>query len=127
MTTDDQRTAILHVLGLWWAADRRGMCAGMGYPSECPSTRGYRSGYRGGDADDSADELRELVSAVARAVDGLPRDQQMCAGVLARAECTGAAVWRNPRLPSGQDAIEELERATIRALVDALWREEVSA
>lgn len=123
MMTEDQRGAVRQMLGLWWLADRRGLCAGMGYPSECPSTRGYLAGYRGGDADSHSDEVREVVQAVGRAVDGLPRDQQLCAGVMARAEATGAAVWRNPRLPGDPDLIAALERATLDALAMALCRE----
>jgi len=118
--TLDIDSAVRHMLGLWWLADRRGLCAGMGYPSECPSTRGYRAGYRGGDADNHSDEVREIAQAVGRAVDGLPRDQQLCAGVLARAEATGAAVWRNPRLPSDPTLVEALERATVHALAAVL-------
>lgn len=122
MMTEDQRGAVRQMLGLWWQADRRGMCSGMGYPSECPSTRGYRAGYRGGDAEAESNELAEILRAVSRAVDGLPRDQQICAGVMARAEATGAAVWRNPLLPGDPDLIAALERATLDALAMALCR-----
>lgn len=122
MTTEDQRGAVRQMLGLWWQADRRGLCSGMGYPSECPSTRGYRAGYRGGDAEAESHELADILRAVSRAVDGLPRDQSLCAGVLARAEATGAAVWRNPRLPGDPDLIAALERATLDALAMALCR-----
>lgn len=120
MPSDSMRRAVLYALGLWWASDRRTLCAGMGYPRECPSTRGYRSGYRGGDAETDADELADIVRAVSRAVDVLPRDQQLCAGVLARAEATGAAVWRSQRLPTNPVLILELEHATIAAVAAAL-------
>lgn len=120
MPSDSMRRAVLHALGLWWASDRHAMCAGMGYPRECPSTRGYRGGYRGGDAEADADELADIVRAVYLAVDGLPSDQQLCAGVLAKAEATGAAVWRSPRLPTDPVLILELEHATIAAVAAAL-------
>ena len=123
MMTEDQRGAVRQMLGLWWLADRRGLCAGMGYPSECPSTRGYRAGYRGGDAEAESHELADILRAISRAVDGLPSDQALCAGAIGQAEATGAAVWRNPRLPDDPGLIAALERATLDALAMALCRD----
>lgn len=91
---------VADLLLLWWRSESRAKAV-SGYPTECPSTRGYTSRYRGG-ADD-VDSLREsrIVARVAATIDALDPDMRSAAHILARNLATGLQVWSSARIPAG--------------------------
>ena len=98
-----------HLLIAWHRSlDRMG--SGLGYPSECPSCRGYRSSrhWHGTDVDEDGqvylDTPDPLIagtgSFVGRLIEQLEQAHQMALAYEARALAIGNYAFRNPRLPS---------------------------
>lgn len=77
-----------------------------GYPTECPSTRGYRTSRQYDDNNgafetDARGKLAAHIGHVIRSIDD-PWRTALC--ILARNRATGAQVWTSPRLPADKDA-----------------------
>lgn len=112
---------LAELLMLWWRAQKGAWRAGLGYPSECPSTRGYVAHSRW-DADNGVDDA-QIDAMLARAVDEamgrLSAEQTAAITMLARSLCTGASVWHSPRIPVGE-AGESICRQAIDVMRTAL-------
>lgn len=125
MTSED----IDCILIAWHRAQARAPIA-TGYPTECPSTRGYRSSaqWRGTDVDDDGDVYETApdayVAGVARTVDQIvnrmEQMHQIALAYQARALAIGSYAMRNPRLPSSADELSMLIADARQALVIAL-------
>lgn len=114
----DLGTDELHaLLGLWWRYERQHDLSQLGYPRECPSTKGYRSGGRWDDDSGASDvdDRGRLARRIGLIVERLQPQHRSALHVLARNAATGAAVWRSDRLPS--DAAE-LQRVMAEALAE---------
>lgn len=105
--------------------------AALGYPTECPSTRGYRASqqWRGCDVDDDGDVyltapdpfVAKAGELVQRLVNGMDRMHQMALAYQARTLVTGVWAIRHPRLPSDQDELVMLiadARSALMVLLD---------
>lgn len=116
------------LLLIWWAGDRAQALRQLGMPSECPSTRGYRSAAVWDDGGETADagNRRLIMRTVGDAVDGLPGQQRAAIHVAARNLATGCAVWSSVRLPADREARAQLLREACSALMSAL-RLDISA
>lgn len=90
------------LLRLWWHAERMGSVA-MGYPTECPSTRGYRARNR--DTSDEADSLHFslVVARIDAAIERLEPAHRSAIHVIARNLATGSSVWSSARIPAGAE------------------------
>lgn len=105
----------------------------LGYPQECPSTRGYRSSqqWRGCDVDDDGDVyltapdpfVAKAGELVQRLVNTMDRMHQMALAYQARSLVTGVWAIRHPRLPSDKDELAMLI-ADARAALAVLLAEE---
>ena len=70
---------LAELLALWWRFEQNNEGARLGFPTTCPSTRGYRSkGYRGEEASEG-ETLALLSRAIGDAVERLPRDEYAAA------------------------------------------------
>lgn len=81
-----------------------------GYPSECPSTAGYRAS-RQYDSDNGAVEVEEyarLARYVGDVVRGIDEPYRTALCILARNQSTGAAVWRSVRLPDDRTEVAHI-------------------
>jgi hypothetical protein len=88
----------------------------LGYPAECPSTRGYRASnqWRGTDVDDAGDVYQTapdpFVQRLGGIVDGIVSQMEQMQGLAlayqARALSMGTYAIRNPRLPQGDELAE---------------------
>lgn len=92
------------LLVLWYRCEQSGALRGLGYPAECPSTRGYKTSRQYDDINGAAetDERGELAREVGHAVNGMPEPYRTALYFVARNHATGAQVWRSPRLPEGE-------------------------
>lgn len=111
---------LAELLVLWWRAERW-TGSPMGYPTECPSTRGYRSSRRGDD-DPVTDAMlyRTAVRAISAAVDALQDQQRVAVHLVARNLCSGADVWRSSRLPAPGPELDAICASAFAALRVAL-------
>ena len=107
------------ILRAWWHQDRDDATSDLGYPSTCPSCRGYRSDD---DPIDQLDSRRAVHEAVEHALQLLTDEQRVCIGVMARNLTSGSHVWKSPRLPADADRIAVLQRDSLEALRKALER-----
>lgn len=106
---------VADLLLLWWRSESRAKAV-AGYPTECPSTKGYSPRVRGYDAE-TVDSLREsrIAARVAAVVAALDPDMRSAAHIMARNLVTGATVWSSARIPEGP-----VGRALYMATVDEL-------
>lgn len=121
--TDDLSTEDLHeLLGLWWRYERQHDLSQLGYPRECPSTRGYRSGGSRDDDNGAADvDARgRLAQRVGTIVERLEPQHRAALHVLARNAATGVSVWRSARLPSDTTELQRVIAAALAAFAKAL-------
>lgn len=97
----DVPESLAELLLMWWAAESRGTVT-LGYPTECPSTRGYCSRSRLWD-EDHADQVHAsaIVQRVSSAIDRLEPAERSAVHVLTRNLATGVEVWRSARIPEG--------------------------
>lgn len=110
------------LLVLWYRCEQAGAMRALGYPAECPTTRGYKASrqYDDGNGASETDERGQMAKTVGKVVDGMPEPYRTALYVLARNRSTGADVWRSARLPMG-----ELERAEIVGEALAMFIEQV--
>lgn len=107
----------------------------LGYPTECPSTRGYRASqqWRGCDVDDSGSVyltapdpfVARAGDIVQRLVNGMECLHQMALAYQARALVTGVWSIRHPRLPNDQDELAMLIADARSALMMLLAGSEI--
>lgn len=107
----------------------------LGYPTECPSTRGYRSSqqWRGCDVDDDGDVyltapdpfVAKAGELVQKLVNGMDRMHQMALAYQARSLATGVWAIRHPRLPNDQDELAMLIADARSALMVLLAGSEI--
>lgn len=107
----------------------------LGYPQECPSTRGYRSSqqWRGCDVDDDGDVyltapdpfVAKAGELVQRLVNAMDRMHQMALAYQARSLATGVWSIRHPRLPNDQDELAMLIADARSALMMLLAGSEI--
>ena len=101
----------LELLALWWKAEREWTPV-QGYPTECPSTRGWRSSRQYDDTNgaEETDARGMLIRHVSQAVNSIQDPHRTALYMLARNHVNRAAVWQSARLPQDQD-----ERAALVA------------
>lgn len=107
----------------------------LGYPTECPSTRGYRASqqWRGCDVDDAGSVyltapdpfVARAGEIVQRLVNGMDRMHQMALAYQARSLVTGVWAIRHPRLPSDKDELAMLIADARSALMVLLAGEDL--
>jgi hypothetical protein len=100
---------LLSRLVVWWRYERQLMPV-EGYPTECPTTAGYKAS-RQYDGDNGAAETdaRGLAAIrFGRAVDGMEEPYRTALYIVARNRATGVSVWISPRLPADKDKRAEI-------------------
>ena len=109
MIRDDPNRDLLDMLALWWRYESQQIPV-QGYPSECPTTAGYKASRQYDDNNGAAetDARGLLAKSIGRAVDSLQEPYRTALHIVARNRVTGASVWLSPRLPADKD-----ERAQI--------------
>lgn len=109
MIRDTTRQDILDMLVFWWNYER-GWLPVDGYPTECPSTRGYKvsSQYDDTNGAQDTDARGMLAKRIGQAVASIGEPYRSALYLLARNRATGVSVWVSPRLPTDDD-----ERAQI--------------
>jgi hypothetical protein len=116
ITPDD----LLEALVFWWRFEK-GWIPVEGYPTECPSTAGFKASRQHDDTNGAfdTDERGRWAQQIGHAVNRVPQPHRTALYVLARNRATGASVWMSPRLPA-----DDVERAQMVAdAVDMLGRE----
>ena len=113
---------LIELLVLWYRVQQAGALAQLGYPNECPSTKGWRASrqYDDGNSAAETDARGELAKAVGVIVDGMPEPHRTALYVLARNRATQVSVWTSPRLPEDEDA-----RAAVVAEALSMFAEKV--
>ena len=114
------RDDILEDLAFWWNFER-GWNPVDGYPTECPSTSGYKASRQHDDVNGAfdTDERGRWAREIGHAVNRVPQPHRTALYVLARNRATGASVWQSVRLPA-----DVVERAQVVAdAVEMLGRE----
>jgi len=110
----------LQLLAMWYRAEQASEISSLGYPHECPSTRGFRA-TEVHDGDNGADDSRErfgLVERISFVIDGMPQTYRIALQILARNQALGLRVWSSPRLPE-----DETERRLLTSEALALFVE----
>lgn len=112
-------TDVLGLLCLWWRWER-GWLPVQGYPTECPSTLGFRAsrqydcpftGYGDeytGNGSDETDARGQLAKHIGHIVHGMDEPYRTALFIIARNRSTGVSVWRSPRLPEDEKARMEI-------------------
>lgn len=123
MTRDDPaigREDLIEALVFWWRYEKSWSPV-EGYPTECPSTMGYRTSrqYDDGNGAMETDSRGRWAQQIGAAVDRVPQPHRTALQFLARNRATGVSVWRSPRLPA--DDVERLQ--LVADAVDMLARE----
>lgn len=107
-------TDLIDALVFWWRFESSWLPV-EAYPTECPSTAGYRTS-RQHDSDNGAfetDQRGQFARRIGEAVGRVRQPERTALYVLARNRACGVQVWQSPRLPS-----DDVERAEVVA--DAL-------
>jgi hypothetical protein len=81
-----------------------------GYPSECPSTRGYQASrqYDGDNGAADAEEYGRLARHIGSIVRQIEDPHRTALCILAANRSSGAAVWRSVILPNDKDELAHL-------------------
>ena len=121
MIRDDPDRDLLDMLALWWRYESQQIPV-QGYPTECPTTAGYKASRQYDDNNGAAetDARGMLAKSIGHTVDKMPEPYRTALYVCARNRVTGVSVWVSPRLPADKDA-----RAEIVAMALAMFGEQV--
>lgn len=112
MRRDDPQSGAISLLTLWWRYEK-GWLPVQAYPTECPSTSGYKTS-RQYDSDNGAfetDERGQLAQRIGNVVAGIPdtpKRWRTALYILARNRATGVQVWTSARLPEDEQERMEL-------------------
>ena len=117
VTTQSEATdAMLIAWHRWGDSDRSG-----GYPTECPSCRGYTSSkqWRGTDVDADGNVYQTSPDAIVshigpkvdQAVNAMTSLHRLALAYQARALAIGSYAIRNPRLPQGDELADLIAEA----------------
>lgn len=121
MKRDLPDTDLIDALVFWWRYES-GWLPVEGYPSECPSTAGYRTS-RQHDTDNGAfetDQRGQFAKRIAEAVNRVPQPERMALYFVARNRACGVQVWKSPRLPA-----DDVDRAKVVAEALELFAREL--
>lgn len=105
----------LHELLVIWHRYESQWTPVEGYPSECPSTAGYRASrqYDSHNGAEETDQRGKLAAHVGQVVDGMPEPHRTAIRLIARNKATGATVWTSARLPADKDELLRIAAAAM--------------
>lgn len=121
MKRDLPETDLIDALVFWWRYESAWLPV-EGYPSECPSTAGYRTSKQH-DTDNGAfetDRRGVWAKSIGEAVNRVKQPERTALYMMARNRATGVQVWRSPRLPA-----DDVERAAMVAAALELFAREL--
>jgi hypothetical protein len=120
---DDPHQAALDALVFWWRYES-GWIPVQGFPTECPSTIGWRASRQydtdnGAMETDARGEMAQRIGNIIHGIPDTPKRWRTALYVLARNRATGVQVWTSTLLP--QDEQERME--LVAEAVDLLMAE----
>lgn len=97
------------LLVLWWRSEQQWSPV-EGYPSECPSTRGWRTSrqYDDGNGAFETDARGQLIRHIGHVVASIDEPYRSALYLVARNRASGVSVWDSPRLPK-----DEMQRMAV--------------
>ena len=110
----------IQLLVLWHRISQAGALRPLGFPAECPSTRGYQASRQYDDQNGAmeTDERGGIARMVQKVVDGIAEPHRTALYVLARNRATGSQVWASARIPGDKDEVLRITGEAVAMFCD---------